>query len=615
MGHTGKSRLAIILCISALVGLVTGGLPSFVHALPFYSVRAFPLYSQEGSTITIVLTVSGATPFTPYAFEFLVQDPSTRIWTSSPQQTLPGQTEFNVIILYPSPAFPNGASTSLVANPPYHVQVDQSSPITQTNVASTVFYVGLIDKVTPYQRTETVSIAATGYVASEPVTVSIRTSISLVPVHTANVLASGTGQVTDSWKIPKNATVTESYVVTLQPTVTRKSPADAQAFNVQAAAVSISSLNSGQSTYQRTETFTFSFQPTYPDGTTATTGLALITLTRPDRNNVTLTASYNSPTQTFIAKYKTSATNQTGGWAASLPSHGFDDGYGNTGPGTTLTTSSQLQSAVLLVSLTMKTSFAATQQIRFNATIQYPDGTGFQAGAGNNVTSTLSFSGGDYTAPVAVVFDTSLSIWIGTYSPRGNEPSGLWSLTVTESDAASPANIGSTVRAITITDRPPFAIFTGSSTNTLAGASVTFDASGSSDPDGTIVSYLWDFGDGSTGSGVTVSHTYTNPGTYTVKLTVTDNSGSATSSNPFTVTVQGPPQSSGNVSFPLFYFGILAAVIAAILGGGFLAFRRHKVTHAKLKIDLEAVKTEAGRIENQEFFQSVKEQLRKDKNG
>jgi hypothetical protein len=54
-------------------------------------------------------------------------------------------------------------------------------------------------------------------------------------------------------------------------------------------------------------------------------------------------------------------------------------------------------------------------------------------------------------------------------------------------------------------------------------------------------------------------------------------------------------------------------LIAAFLGAVFFAFRRHKVTHARLKIDLEAVKAEAGKIENQEFFQSVKDQLKKDK--
>ncbi|HEY5620239.1 MAG TPA: PKD domain-containing protein, partial [Candidatus Bathyarchaeia archaeon] len=217
-----------------------------------------------------------------------------------------------------------------------------------------------------------------------------------------------------------------------------------------------------------------------------------------------------------------------------------------------------------------------------------------------------------YTASVPVVFDTALNLWIGIYNPRGNEPSGLWSLAVTASDSASPANSGSSVKAIQIQNRPPGATFTGSTNSVLTGVSVTFDAASSSDPDGTITSYLWDFGDGSTGSGATTSHSYANAGTYTVRLTVTDNLG-ATASTTYTVTVTAAPQSGGNVSFPLYYFGIVAALIATGLAGAFLAFRRHKVTHARLKIDLEAVRTEAGRIENQEFFQSVKDQLKKDK--
>lgn len=52
-----------------------------------------------------------------------------------------------------------------------------------------------------------------------------------------------------------------------------------------------------------------------------------------------------------------------------------------------------------------------------------------------------------------------------------------------------------------------------------------FDGSASSDPDGRIASYAWDFGDSTTGTGATVSHTYGKPGTYLVQLTVTDNDG------------------------------------------------------------------------------------------
>ncbi|MGI5225878.1 PKD domain-containing protein [Actinoallomurus sp. CA-142502] len=53
----------------------------------------------------------------------------------------------------------------------------------------------------------------------------------------------------------------------------------------------------------------------------------------------------------------------------------------------------------------------------------------------------------------------------------------------------------------------------------------SFDGSGSSDPDGSIASYSWDFGDGSTGTGATPQHTYAAAGDYTVKLTVTDDRG------------------------------------------------------------------------------------------
>jgi chitodextrinase len=59
---------------------------------------------------------------------------------------------------------------------------------------------------------------------------------------------------------------------------------------------------------------------------------------------------------------------------------------------------------------------------------------------------------------------------------------------------------------------------------TPAGLHVHFDGYGS-DPDGEIVSWQWDFGDGGTGSGQSVDHDYSNGGDHTVTLTVTDNAG------------------------------------------------------------------------------------------
>lgn len=70
--------------------------------------------------------------------------------------------------------------------------------------------------------------------------------------------------------------------------------------------------------------------------------------------------------------------------------------------------------------------------------------------------------------------------------------------------------------------------------------STAFFASQSFDPDGTIVSYAWDFGDGQTDTGVVRNHTYTSPGTYTCTLTVTDDLG-ATGTASTVITVTAPP--------------------------------------------------------------------------
>src|SRR2546422_411637 len=94
----------------------------------------------------------------------------------------------------------------------------------------------------------------------------------------------------------------------------------------------------------------------------------------------------------------------------------------------------------------------------------------------------------------------------------------------------------STFSVTIVTDQPPKASFTFTPANPHVGDTVMFDASSSHD-DGTITNYAWDFGDSTTGTGVTTSHVYNTANTYTVTLTVTDNAGLSRSAQA-TITVQ-----------------------------------------------------------------------------
>jgi PKD repeat protein len=77
----------------------------------------------------------------------------------------------------------------------------------------------------------------------------------------------------------------------------------------------------------------------------------------------------------------------------------------------------------------------------------------------------------------------------------------------------------------------PVAVISASPTAGSVPLTVSFDGSGSYDPDGVIASYSWNFGDGGTASGAAVSHTYTSAGTFTATLVVTDSKGVTSETN------------------------------------------------------------------------------------
>jgi PKD repeat protein len=74
-------------------------------------------------------------------------------------------------------------------------------------------------------------------------------------------------------------------------------------------------------------------------------------------------------------------------------------------------------------------------------------------------------------------------------------------------------------------NQPPVARLTLSPTSGTAPLTIAGSSAGSSDADGTITGYAWDFGDGSGATGAQVEHTYSTVGEFVVTLTVTDDEG------------------------------------------------------------------------------------------
>jgi PKD repeat protein len=112
---------------------------------------------------------------------------------------------------------------------------------------------------------------------------------------------------------------------------------------------------------------------------------------------------------------------------------------------------------------------------------------------------------------------------------------GTYTVTLRVTDNQGATNSVSHNVTVTAPNQPPVAAFSSSCSALTCGFTST-----SSDPDGSIASYSWNFGDGGTSTAQNPSHAYATGGTYTVTLTVTDNLG-ATNSVSHTVIANTPP--------------------------------------------------------------------------
>ena len=178
-------------------------------------------------------------------------------------------------------------------------------------------------------------------------------------------------------------------------------------------------------------------------------------------------------------------------------------------------------------------------------------GSSFLLGPGQTVTTTATVNSGMGTVSFSTTWPGS-DVVLTLISPSGrqitrstsaadvyhllgptyetvaisNPEPGTWTVQMRGADVSPD---GETVRFNTVqlphVNVPPTATFTASPTSGTAPLDVTFDARASSDSDGTIASYAWDFGDGATGTGATPSHTFSQPGIYSIHLTISDDGG------------------------------------------------------------------------------------------
>ena len=189
--------------------------------------------------------------------------------------------------------------------------------------------------------------------------------------------------------------------------------------------------------------------------------------------------------------------------------------------------------------------------------------SGGGSGSGSTPKAPVANAGGPYTSKTETAISFSGS---GSSDPQGEALTYAWnfgdnttgtgvtpthtytapatynvSLTVTNS-----SNLTATATTTAIIAAQPPTANAGGPYNGGIGATISFNGKGSSDPQGEPLTYAWNFGDGTTGTGAISTHAYTAPQTYNVSLTVTNTSNlTATTTTTATIVGQNPAANAG----------------------------------------------------------------------
>ncbi len=508
-------------------------------AILFISIASFPVhasgpfgetYSFSQSTsriqetnnpgVTFVLNVTTPLTGAPYQFSWAVIDPSGAIQTTT--TTVTSAATFTTSVTYPT-----NFNTNITYVGQYNITVSQTSPPPTTKAATSLFQVGLTD-AEEYQRTQSVSIIAQGYKNAENITISIRSTIGNAPGFPTTRLANSLGVLSYTWASIPPSTPLGNYTAALTGSITPKTGfPDAQTFLIDPANVTITQLAIGQNSLQRSQTQTFRFSATYPNAAQAKTGSAIVRII--EANIFTehdITATYKTSLGQFQGTFQIPLSSNTGVWVASIDIGGYNDGYGNMGPSSSVNRGFAVSAAVLSVTTsTPNSTYTTGSIIVINAIVVTPGGDNLTSGT---VTATTLRSSVQIGSPLQLSYDQTHGKWVGSYTVNSTNPTGSWIIQVNATDAYGNSGYGSTSTLVTLppSQQPP--------------------------PTGSAFNYLW--------------------------------------------------------------IVVIALVAALAVLASFIVYRRGRMVRRVLKVDLEAIHAEAKKVENNEFFKNVQEQLKEQKN-
>jgi large repetitive protein len=257
------------------------------------------------------------------------------------------------------------------------------------------------------------------------------------------------------------------------------------------------------------------------------TGSATVPLTIPDLPPV---ASFTAPASTLTGRAATFDASASADPDGTIASYRWDFGDGQVRETASPTIAHSFTlSGPKTVTLTVTDDSGSVAQASHEVSVSHlPPVASFTAPASVSTGQPARFDGSSSSDPDGTITsyrwdfgDGTTQITAGPRTSHIYRRSGTWAVTLTVVDDSASTNLAR--HAVTVADRAPIAAFTAPA-SVDAGQTARFDASTSSDPDGTITSYRWDFGHGATDitADPRTSHTYSKGGAKTATLTVTD---------------------------------------------------------------------------------------------